>query len=270
MGKQEDKKEELTPSMQSILERLATHLAEANAEAKRKIAEANAEAKKDIAETEKKLAAVNAETEKKLAAVNAETEKKRAESEAAFNRKMADINDRLTKGSENIQKMLADSATSRKKMAEASAKFSREMKELRKDFNNQWGHLMESLVEGDLVNLLIKRGIEVTGTTSRLRVEVGDKIFELDIVARNGRDIVVTEVKSRLSADDVRRFLEKLAVVKEVFPGYKDKRMYAAVAYLRADDGVVAYAERKGLFVIRTTGDSAHIVNTDSFAPKVF
>ncbi len=156
------------------------------------------------------------------------------------------------------------------KMAESDAKFKKEMKELRKEFNNQWGHLMESLVEGDLVNLLIKRGIEVTGTTSRLRVEVGDKIFELDIVARNGRDIVVTEVKSRLSADDVRRFLEKLAVVKEVFPGYKDKRMYAAVAYLRADDGVVAYAERKGLFVIRTTGDSAHIVNTDSFAPKVF
>ncbi len=270
MGKKENKKEELTPSMHSILERLATHLAEANAEARRKIAEANAEAKKDIAETEKKLAAVNAETEKKLAAVNAETEKIRTEtekirteSEAAFNRKMAEINDRITKGDEEMRKMLADLAKSRKDTA-------KEMKELRKNFNNQWGHLMESLVEGDLVNLLVKRGIEVTGTTSRLRVDVGDKIFELDIVARNCRDIVVTEVKSRLSTDDVRRFLAKLAVVKEVFHGYKDKRMYAAVAYLRADDGVVAYAERKGLFVIRTTGDSAYIINKDGFDPKLF
>jgi len=32
----------------------------------------------------------------------------------------------------------------------------------------------------------------------------------------------------------------------------------------------VAMAEKKGLFVIRATGDSASIVNTDDFVPKIW
>lgn len=45
--------------------------------------------------------------------------------------------------------------------------------------------------------------------------------------------------------------------------------VYGAVAYLRCDESLVRYAERKGLFVIRATGSSASIVNLPDFEPRV-
>ena len=45
----------------------------------------------------------------------------------------------------------------------------RRMDELDKLFNGQWGKLMESLVEGDLVGLLQQRGIAVQHTVTNPR-----------------------------------------------------------------------------------------------------
>ncbi|MCY3933816.1 MAG: hypothetical protein OXH70_19060 [Acidobacteria bacterium] len=46
--------------------------------------------------------------------------------------------------------------------------------------------------------------------------------------------------------------------------------MYGAVAYLKADEGTIRHATRKGLLVIRTTGSSASSVNEPDFKPRLF
>jgi len=51
-------------------------------------------------------------------------------------------------------------------------------------------------------------------------------------------------------------------------PEYSDKKVYGAVAFLTEDTGTASMAEKKGLFVIRATGDSASIINDDKFIPK--
>lgn len=43
------------------------------------------------------------------------------------------------------------------------------VKELNGLFTSQWGKLIESLVTGDLVNLLNQRGIAITDTSTRLK-----------------------------------------------------------------------------------------------------
>ena len=53
-------------------------------------------------------------------------------------------------------------------------------------------------------------------------------------------------------------------------PHYKNKTIYGAVAWLRAEEESDIYAERQGLFVIRATGSSASIVNQENFKPQVF
>lgn len=69
---------------------------------------------------------------------------------------------------------------------------SREIAELKKLFTSQWGKLMESLVEGDLVNLLNVRGIAITDTTTRLKGKRADGgNYEFDILAHNGLELVV-------------------------------------------------------------------------------
>jgi hypothetical protein len=133
-------------------------------------------------------------------------------------------------------------------------------------FTGQWGKLIESLVEGKLVQLLKERGINVVNTYTRAKNEEHD--IEIDIIAANGEDTVVVEVKTSLKVDKVTDFIEKLNVFKKYFPKYNDNRIIGAVAFLRSDSGAINYSKKQGLLVIKATGDSAKIINEPNFKPK--
>ena len=149
-------------------------------------------------------------------------------------------------------------------------KYDKEMKDLRGLFTSQWGALMESLVEGDLVPLLQKRNIPVKHTQTRLQGRHNGEHVEFDILAENGEEVVVVEVKTTLRPEDVMHFLEQLGKFTTYRPLYKARKIYGAVAFLKADKSVQVHAERQGLFVIRATGSSAGIVNDTEFVPRVF
>ena len=146
----------------------------------------------------------------------------------------------------------------------------RRLKKAEDLFTSQWGKLMESLVEGDLVPLLKQRGIEVERTLQRMTGRRNGEHFEIDIVAANGAEVVVVEVKTTLGSEDVTEFLDKLSQFVEWSPEYRERRIYGAVAYLKSDASVTKYADRRGLFVIRATGNSASIVNELDFEPRLF
>ena len=136
-------------------------------------------------------------------------------------------------------------------------------------FTSQWGRLVESLVEGDLLRLLRERGVAAEAVYSRLRLECGPNEREVDLLATNGEEAVAVEVKTTLRPADVDRFLGLLAhppLLRHV----GGKRLYGAVAYLQQHQGTARYAARKGLFVIRATGNSASIVNPPEFRPRNF
>lgn len=135
-------------------------------------------------------------------------------------------------------------------------------------FDSRWGQFMESLVEGDLVPLLQARGIEVDTTSGRYKKKRNGEHMEVDIVALNGGEAVVVEVKTKLRSEAVTRFAEKLRVFQDWFPYYRDRTIYGAMAYLESDEDVARYAERQGLFLIRATGSSASIVNAPDFRPR--
>ena len=137
-------------------------------------------------------------------------------------------------------------------------------------FNGQWGKLMESLVEGDLVKLLQQRGIAVDHTITNAKKNYGERRWEFDILAVNGEEVVVVEVKTTLKVDDVDYFLERLQDFPELMPEFADRLIYGALAYLKTDGSVTVHAGRQGLYVIRATGSSASITNAEGFAPRAF
>ena len=157
-----------------------------------------------------------------------------------------------------------------KETAEQMKGTDRRLKALDKLYNGQWGKLMESLVEGDLVKMLKERGIDVRQTSRNLKNEGGERNWEFDLLAVNGDEVVVVEVKTMLKVKDVDHFLNKLGDFKELVSYHKDKKVYGAVAYLKADQSSNIYAEKQGLFVIRATGSSAKIVNDEGFKAKKF
>lgn len=136
-------------------------------------------------------------------------------------------------------------------------------------FESQWGKLIESLVEGDLVPLLTARGIPISDTSVRLKGKLPDgNNYEFDILAHNGEAVVVVEVKTTLKPKHVKQFINKLEHFKQWIPRYANNRVYGAMAWLVADAGAETMVLKKELFGIRATGDSAHILNPEPFTPR--
>ena len=178
---------------------------------------------------------------------------------------------------ENETRAVEDHRRAMREMAELREETDRRMKEtdrrLKKAedlFTTQWGRLMESLVRGDLVALLNERGIEVERTLQRVESRRGGRHFEVDILAVNGREVVVVEVKTTLRSEGVTKFLSKLSEFLDWCAEYRGRRILGAVAYLDGAESVTKYAERSGLFVIRATGNSASILNEPGFKPRAF
>ena len=104
----------------------------------------------------------------------------------------------------------------------------RELNESLKDangnFNNKWGHFIENLLEGDLVKLLNGQSIKVEEVYPRFVVKKsGVTVGEYDLVAVNGEEVVVVEVKTTLEKDHVGRSLEKPKTLRIEFPHTKIK-----------------------------------------------
>ena len=166
---------------------------------------------------------------------------------------------------DEIRKILHDMGRRMDRMQKESAKEARAAKKrMRKAenlFTTQWGKLMESLVEGDLLKLLQHRDLDVKKTSCRIKGALNGQYAELDIVATGDTDVVVVEVKTTLRNRDVKDFVEKLGKLALYEKDWCGKNLYGAVAYLDTDNSVRVYAERQGLLVIRATGNSASIVN---------
>jgi len=171
---------------------------------------------------------------------------------------------------EKVWKMFQETDKQFKETDKRFQETDKKLNKLEQLFTSQWGKLIESLVEGDLINLLKARGIEVYETSERVKGNRDGENFEFDIIAHNGNEIVIVEVKTTLRPDDVKEFSKTLKKAKIYLPKYSDNTIIGAMAYLTADGHADRMAEKKGFFVIRATGNSAAIVNQKDFEPRKF
>ena len=199
------------------------------------------ETRENIKETRESIKELSAETNQHIKELSAET------------------NEQIKETSQQIKELSAE-----------TKKTDKGLKQARQLFETQWGKLMESLVEGELIKLLKEKGIDVDSSSSNMHGVYEGKNWEIDIVAVNGTELVLVEVKTTLKVKDIDYFTNKLNVFTTWKPEYKGKTIYGAVAYLRSDEHSTKHAEKQGLFVIRATGDSASIINKKDFKPKAF
>ncbi len=217
----------------------------------------------------REIAALMAENEARARKNEAKAERRMA----ALQRAMAETDRRMRETDRQMKDTDRQMKDTDRRMKDTDRRMKdtdRQLKKTESYFTSQWGKLMESLVEGDLVPLLNGRGIAVENTHQRSKGRRNGEHFEFDILAVNRRDVVVVEVKTTLRSEDVTRFLTKLSAFTDWARGYRGKRILGAVAYLQSDGAVTTYAERKGLFVIRATGSSASIRNAEDFEPRSF
>ena len=178
-------------------------------------------------------------------------------------------------GHKEAKQEMKELRASQKEVAASQKETDRQIQKIGGRFNQRWGTLVESLVEGKLVKIFQDRGIDITQTHTRSQSEWRKpdgriERREFDIIVANGTEVVVVEVKTTLTPKDVSGFLETLRDFKNYFPRYKTETIYGAVAYLASENKAHLLAEEEGLFLIRATGDSASLVNKKDFKPKSF
>jgi hypothetical protein len=207
------------------------------AELERQAAEAKLESERRAAELERQAAEAKLENERQAAEAKLESERRAAEAD----RSMAELKRTVERTSKAV-----DSLTTR------------------------WGRFVEELVEPAVLRLFQEKGIDIKEVYPRARVKRQGIAMEIDILGVDDTDLVVVECKSRLSQDDVDEFIEKLTRFKIAFPHYKNYRAYGAVAGIEINEGVDRYAYRKGLFVIKPSGDTVAIINDADFQPNTW
>ena len=154
---------------------------------------------------------------------------------------------------------------------ETDARLDQRIHQLEGLFGNQWGRLVEALVEPGVLRLFQERGIAVHHLFRRALAQQNGNSMEIDLLLENRTQAVAVEVKSQFGVEDVNEFLNDLAEFRRFFPKYEGYSIYGAVAGLDIAQDVARYAYRRGLFVISVTGNQlVRILNDEKFRPHDF
>jgi len=147
----------------------------------------------------------------------------------------------------------------------------KKFKELSELFTGQWGKLIEALLGPGCLSLFKKRGIKVTQTSANVTSEKNGKQMEIDVLLVNDTELVVIEIKSTASVKYIDKLLLDLQEFKFYFPQYKNYKVYGGMAALRYYAESDKYATRKGLFVLKSTGENLiRMENKATFKPQSF
>ena len=144
------------------------------------------------------------------------------------------------------------------------------------DIGRQLGEL--GLVQGEVAEDLFYRNVKSVFTKRKMtfrnvRRNLKKKgMAEYDIVAVDGEQVLVIEVKNRLDKRMVDRFVEqKLPKFMEAFPEYRSYRVIGGMGALVVKDDVGRYAEKSGLYVLTQTDEGgAAILNREGFKAREF
>ena len=134
----------------------------------------------------------------------------------------------------------------------------------------KWGLFVENLVAPACKTLFLDRGIPVHRVSQRVQVMRDGDTMEIDVLVQNQDHILAVEVKSSLSVDDIKEFVEDLQRFHHFFPEQAERQLYGAVAGIAFDQGADRYAYRQGLFVLAQSGETMQILNDAAFVPRAW
>ena len=194
---------------------------------------------------------------------------------AKTNKKMAELIEQHKKteaGQAKTDKKMAELIEQHKETEVGLAKLQKTVEQVTTQLGNLGniqGGVAEDLFRRNIVPLLAERGITVENVGFNVTMP---GTAEYDIVAENGKEVVVLEVKNKLNSRLLRRFLNvQLPRFKREFPVYADYKIYGAIGSLIVSETLEQQAMSEGLFVFTQSQDGgASITNPPNFQAKVW
>ncbi|MDR0290090.1 MAG: PD-(D/E)XK nuclease family protein [Treponema sp.] len=153
-----------------------------------------------------------------------------------------------------------------KENAEAQKETERQMKKSSSRLNkqlgrlgNRFGEMVEHMVKPNLEEKFREMGFVFTKTHSHtvIRDEQNNFIAEMDISLENGDKVMVVEVKSKLTTDDVADHVERMEKIRAYADLHHDKRKYlGAIAGMVMSGSEKIFALKNGFYVIEPSGEA--------------
>ncbi|MDR2607961.1 MAG: hypothetical protein LBC57_06170 [Treponema sp.] len=138
------------------------------------------------------------------------------------------------------------------------------------NLGNKLGIVVEHLVLANIKEKFNALGYEFTKAGPSVLIEDRKKqiITQIDAMLENGEYALAIEVKTQLRVEHVDEHLERMEKLRRYADDRGDKRKFlGAMAGAVVSDNVKVYAQKKGFYVIRQSGDTVTIENPDGFKP---
>ncbi|MBD2424704.1 DUF3782 domain-containing protein [Phormidium sp. FACHB-1136] len=213
-----------------------------------------------------RLLAELAEAQKETKQMFQETDRRFQETDRRFqetDRKFQESDRKIQESRQELGRVIAET---RRDMAESNRQLNQQLGAL----GGKWGLFVENMVAPACKTLFLDRGIPVHRVSQRVQVIRDGDTMEVDVLVQNQNHVLAVEVKSSLSVDDIKEFVEDLQRFHQFFPEHADRQLYGAVAGIAFDQGADRYAYRQGLFVLAQSGETMQILNDASFEPKAW
>ncbi|MBF0141259.1 MAG: DUF3782 domain-containing protein [Magnetococcales bacterium] len=200
------------------------------------------------------------ETDRKFQEMVREDRERRAE----LDRRAQETDRKFQETDQQIKEVSAQMRETDRKVKEVSQQVG--------NLGSRWGEFVEGIVAPACETLFAERGIPAHRVSPRVKAISldGSRRMEIDLLVNNTDSVVLVEVKSRLTAEDVRDHLKRVREFKEFYEGEGGARVIGAVAGILIDKDVDKFAMNEGLFVIVQSGDSVKLANDGKFVPRTW
>lgn len=213
-----------------------------------------------------RLLAELAEAQKETKQMFQETDRRFQETDRRFqetDRKFQESDRKIQESRQELGRVIAET---RRDMAESNRQLNQQLGAL----GGKWGLFVENMVAPACKTLFLDRGIPVHRVSQRVQVIRDGDTMEVDVLVQNQNHVLAVEVRSSLSVDDIKEFVEDLQRFHQFFPEHADRELYGAVAGIAFDQGADRYAYRQGLFVLAQSGETMQILNDATFEPMAW
>ena len=176
------------------------------------------------------------------------------------------------KMSQETDRKIREVAEQQAKTAEQQAKTDLQIERTNKkieSLGSRVGEIVENMVGGDIVGQFqaLNIAIHAHSRDKTFGIKGTDESGQIDVFLENGDVVILIEVKTKLTDEDVRIHIERLE--KYRLFGRDKRRILGAVAGAVAPADVIKFAHRKGLYVIVQSGVAVEIVPTsENFQAK--
>jgi hypothetical protein len=191
----------------------------------------------------------------------------------------------------SLEEMMADLMATVENTSRIAAQTSIEMRDFKDEMRsehrnlnkqlgeiaNKQGRMTEDLVAPSICRILQEvvdcppsYGCGLVVRIRKVNPKDRSRTREFDAIAECGDYVLVNETKSSLAPVDIDKLMDTIAIVREYFPEYKDRKIIGSLATLYVDESLVKYASRKGIIVLAVGEELMDIVNEPGFKPAEF